>query len=131
MAVPCMPADVLLWRGQALLTLATTSADQISFNAGGPGRLLQARQGRSRRPALGRPGRGSGHVVWASDSSCWRAGVAPARARRDRACVPGGRRDLPGVSRGADATAVTLGEFRQAVAGVCCAPNESERAGGW
>jgi hypothetical protein len=35
----------------------------------------------------------------------------------------GGRRDPPGLSREADATAVTLGEFRQAVAGVCCAPN--------
>ncbi len=49
--------------------------------------------------------------LWVSDSSCWRAGVAAARARCGRACVPGGRRDPPGVSGEADATAVTLDEF--------------------
>src|SRR6266851_203351 len=108
MAVPCMSADVLLWRGQVLLALATASADQISS-------MLAAQVGCFRRGRYALGGRhwaeAPGMSLRGSDSSCWRSGVAPAGARRDRACVPGGRRDPPGVSREADATAVTLGEF--------------------
>jgi hypothetical protein len=66
---------------------------------------------RGRYAAGGRRWAGRAMLLWASDYGCWRTGVAPAGARRDRACVPGGRRDTPGVSREADATAVTLGEL--------------------
>ncbi len=52
-----------------------------------------------------------GMSLWASDSSCWRAGVAPARAARWPGLRAGRPAGPPGVSREADATAVTLSEF--------------------
>ncbi len=106
-----MSADVLLWRGQVLLPLATASADQISFRCWRPGSAASGAAGTLPAAGTGPTEPGSGACRWGLVTSCWRAGVAAARARRDQACVPGGRRDPPGVSRAADATAVTLGEF--------------------
>jgi len=112
MAVPCMSADVLLWRGQVLWALATASAGQISFSCWRPGPAASGAAGRLPAAAAGPAGPGlRGMSLWVSDSGCWRAGVAAGRARRDRACVPGGRRDPPGTGREADAAAVTPGEF--------------------
>ena len=85
------------------LGLATVSADQISFRCWRPGSAASEAADTFWRPRwAGRTG-APGMSLWASDSNCWR-GVA-------RACVPGGRRDSPGVSREGDATAVTLGDL--------------------
>jgi hypothetical protein len=88
------------------------------FQCWRPRSLPLARQVRCRRSALGRAGPGfracrCGVVTPAAGVLAF----APAGARLNRACVPGSRRDRPGVSREADATAVTLVSFRQAVAG--------------
>ena len=50
---------------------------------------ITARTGVNAAAGTGSAGPGlRGMSLWASESSCWHAGVAPAGARRDRACVP-------------------------------------------
>src|SRR6266699_36170 len=126
MAVPCMPADVLLWRGQILLVLATASADQISFNAWRHRSAAYGEAGTLSAAVWHWVGRAGlrGMSLWASDSSCWRAGVAPCRCPA-RPGLRAGRSTGTGPASAVKPTRRLSRwvSFRQAVAGVCCAPN--------
>src|SRR5713226_3232091 len=60
MAVPCMSADVLLWRGQVLLALATASAGQISLRCWRPRPAASGAAGTLSAAGTGPTGPGSG-----------------------------------------------------------------------
>jgi hypothetical protein len=121
-----MPAGVLLWRGQVLLALATASAGQISFRCWRPGPAASGAAGTLPAAAAGPAGPGlracrCGLVTPAAGVL---ASLLAVPGAAGPACRPaGGTRPAPAVKPTRRLSRRV--SFRQAVAGVCCAPADS------